>query len=60
MPIEDLRLLQTDHLNVELYKEELAKHEEDVPLYVAPDSSSFVLLGVGALLIGVLIGLVFK
>lgn len=56
MPVETVRQLQTDHLNVQLYKEELNKHAGEVPLYSAPDSSKFVLVGVMALLLGLVIG----
>jgi hypothetical protein len=57
LPIETLRQLQTDHLNMQLYKDELAKHEGEVPLYITPDSSKFVIVGVVALILGYVIGM---
>jgi hypothetical protein len=56
LPVETVRQLQTDHLNIQLYKDELAKHSGEVPLYSAPDSSKFVIVGVVALLLGYVIG----
>jgi hypothetical protein len=58
--MEVLRSLETDHLNAQLYKTELSKHEGDVPLYSAPDSSKIIVIGVISLVVGYLIGMSYK
>jgi hypothetical protein len=56
MPIDYAKALEQKSLDLELYKVELKKHETDIPLYKAPDSSTIVLVGIGGVLIGFLIG----
>lgn len=56
MPVETLRKLETKSLNSDLYKAELEKNQQVIPLYSAPDHSVIVLIGVGGLLIGFLVG----
>jgi hypothetical protein len=56
LPIEDLAKLETDHLNAQLYKDELAKHQGETPLYAPTDHSLDVIIGVAALVVGIIIG----
>ena len=58
MPVETLRNLETKSLNSDLYKAELTKNQQIIPLYSAPDHSALVLIGVGGLLLGFVIGFV--
>lgn len=58
LPIDALRQLETKSLNSELYKAELEKNQQIIPLYSAPDHSILVLVGVGGLIIGFIIGFV--
>lgn len=60
MPIETLRQLETKVLNADLYKTELDSHAGEVPLYSAPDSSKFVIIGIVALLLGYLVGMTVR
>jgi hypothetical protein len=56
MPSETFRNYETDHLNAQLYRDELKKHEGAVPLYTTPDGSTLVLIGIGGAVLGYVIG----
>ena len=51
-----LREFQTYKLNADLYRAELDKHDNVIPLYSTPDSSKIVIGGVVLLIIGYFIG----
>jgi len=52
LPIEDLKALQKDHLNAIDYKKELEEHESEMPLFFAPDSKTFVIIGMSGVVLG--------
>ena len=51
-----LRNLQTDHLNADLYRTELQKHQGESPIITPTDHSLDVIIGVVALFVGIFIG----
>jgi hypothetical protein len=56
MPIDYAKQLEKNSLDMALYKSELEKHEASIPLYTTPDGSTIVMVGVGAAILGFVIG----
>lgn len=59
MPVETLRILETDHLNVQLLKNELDKQAQ-LLIPPTPSHSMEVVVGIMGLIIGYLVGASIK
>ena len=56
LPVEDLRILEKDHLDMMLYKNELQTQLDEAPLITPSDHSLIVITGIASLIIGLVIG----
>jgi hypothetical protein len=60
LPIDELKELQRDHLNLNLYKQELTKQQGQLPVYEMTDTTKIVVFSSLALIIGFVSGALIK